>query len=145
MDNARACSAASATSHLAHSIIPRRDPTPRGVQVETLLCGICHSDLHYSRRLKLSAPADHVRVVEGDILKQKTLEAAMTGRDVVCANLAGEVEQQARCIVAAMRESAGLIEASGLDYTIIRPAWVFTRRRRTKKRKGLIYAKTQIR
>jgi uncharacterized protein YbjT (DUF2867 family) len=100
-----------------------------------------------------------VRVVEGDVLDQKSLEAAMAGQDVVYANLAGELEQQARCIVAAMRKtglkrlifissmgiydevpgehhgailapyrkSVGIIEASGLDYTIIRPAWLNNR------------------
>jgi hypothetical protein len=83
----------------------------------------------------------------------------MAGQDVVYANLAGELEQQARCIVAAMRntglkrlifissmgiydevpgehhgatldpyrKSVGIIEASGLDYTIIRPAWLNNR------------------
>ena len=93
--------------------------------------------LRNARRLKFSAPADRVRVVEG----------------------AGELEQQARCIVAATRKagikrlifissmgiydevpgeqhgsildpyrkSARLIEASGLDYTIIRPVWLNNR------------------
>jgi uncharacterized protein YbjT (DUF2867 family) len=83
----------------------------------------------------------------------------MAGQDVVYANLAGELEQQARCIVAATRKagikrlifissmgiydevpgeqhgsildpyrkSARLIEASGLDYTIIRPVWLNNR------------------
>jgi len=37
-----------------------------------------------------------VRVVEGDVLNTKALEAAMTGQDLVYANLAGELEQQAR-------------------------------------------------
>ena len=49
MYKTKAYSAASATSHLAHSIIPRRDPTLRDVQIEILFCGICHSDLHYAR------------------------------------------------------------------------------------------------
>ena len=115
--------------------------------------------LRHARRLKASAPADRLRVVEGDVLDQKSLEAAMAGQDVVYANLAGDLEQQARCIVAAMRKtglkrlifissmgiydevpgehhgsilepyrkSAGIIEASGLDYTIIRPAWLNNR------------------
>jgi uncharacterized zinc-type alcohol dehydrogenase-like protein len=34
---------------LAHTTIPRRDPTPHDVQIEILFCGICHSDLHYAR------------------------------------------------------------------------------------------------
>jgi uncharacterized protein YbjT (DUF2867 family) len=112
--------------------------------------------LRNSRRLKLSGHADRVRVVEGDVLDTKTLEAAMAGQDVVYANLAGQLEQQARCIVKAMEKtglkrlifissmgiydeipgerhgsilepyckSAGIIEASGLDYTILRPAWL---------------------
>jgi uncharacterized protein YbjT (DUF2867 family) len=108
------------------------------------------------RRLKLSGHADRVRVVEGDVLDTTKLEAAMTGQDVVYANLAGQLEQQARCIVQAMEKtglkrlifissmgiydempgerhgsildpyckSASIIEASGFDYTILRPAWL---------------------
>ena len=38
--------ATSATSPLAPSTIPRRDPTDRDVRIEVLFCGICHSDLH---------------------------------------------------------------------------------------------------
>ena len=115
--------------------------------------------LRNARRLKLSGQAGRLRVVEGDVLDTKTLEAAMAGQDVVYANLAGELEQQARCIVKAMektgvkrlifvssmgihdevpderfgsilgpyRKSASLIEASGLDYTILRPAWLNNR------------------
>jgi uncharacterized protein YbjT (DUF2867 family) len=80
----------------------------------------------------------------------------MAGQEVVYANLAGQLEQQARCIVQAMGEAglrrlifissmgiydeipgerhgsvlipyinaARLIEASDLDYTILRPAWL---------------------
>src|SRR6266853_903733 len=44
--NAKAYSAASETSPLASTTIPRRDPTERDVQIEILFCGICHSDLH---------------------------------------------------------------------------------------------------
>ncbi len=108
------------------------------------------------RRLKLSGHADRVRVVEGDVLDTKALESAMAGQDVVYANLAGQLEQQARCIVKAMEKtglkrlifissmgiydeipgerhgsilepyckSASIIEASGLDFTILRPAWL---------------------
>jgi uncharacterized protein YbjT (DUF2867 family) len=112
--------------------------------------------LRNAKRLKLSGHADRVRVVEGDVLDTKALEAAMAGQDVVYANLAGQLEPQARSIVTAMkkaglkrlifissmgiydeipgerhgsilepyRKSAGIIEASGLDYTILRPAWL---------------------
>lgn len=49
MFHAKAYSAASATSPLASTKIPRREPTDRDVQIEILFCGICHSDLHYAR------------------------------------------------------------------------------------------------
>ncbi len=49
MYNAKAYSAASATSPLALTTIPRREPTESDVQIEILFCGVCHSDLHYSR------------------------------------------------------------------------------------------------
>lgn len=49
MYNTRAYSAASATSALAESTIPRRDPKESDVQIDILFCGICHSDLHYAR------------------------------------------------------------------------------------------------
>lgn len=49
MYEAKAYSAASATAALSSARIPRRDPQDRDVQIEILFCGICHSDLHYSR------------------------------------------------------------------------------------------------
>jgi uncharacterized zinc-type alcohol dehydrogenase-like protein len=49
MFNAKAYSAASATSPLAPTTIARRDPTEHDVQIEILFCGICHSDLHTVR------------------------------------------------------------------------------------------------
>jgi uncharacterized zinc-type alcohol dehydrogenase-like protein len=49
MYNAKAYSAASATSRLASATISRRDPTANDVQIEILFCGICHSDLHQVR------------------------------------------------------------------------------------------------
>ncbi|HTT22755.1 MAG TPA: NAD(P)-dependent alcohol dehydrogenase [Candidatus Sulfotelmatobacter sp.] len=49
MYKARAYSAASATSPLAHTTIPRREPTEHDAQIEILFCGICHSDLHAVR------------------------------------------------------------------------------------------------
>jgi alcohol dehydrogenase (NADP+) len=47
--SAKAYSSASATSPLAPTIISRRDPGDHDVQIETLFCGICHSDLHQVR------------------------------------------------------------------------------------------------
>jgi uncharacterized zinc-type alcohol dehydrogenase-like protein len=49
MYNAKAYAAGSATSPLARTSIPRREPTDRDVQIEILFCGICHSDLHQVR------------------------------------------------------------------------------------------------
>jgi uncharacterized zinc-type alcohol dehydrogenase-like protein len=49
MYNAKAYSATNATSPLASTAIPRRDPTEHDVQIEILFCGICHSDLHQVR------------------------------------------------------------------------------------------------
>ncbi len=49
MYKAKAYSAASATSPLASTTIPRRDTTEHDVQIEILFCGICHSDLHSVR------------------------------------------------------------------------------------------------
>jgi uncharacterized protein YbjT (DUF2867 family) len=112
--------------------------------------------LRNARRLRNISHEDRVRAVEGDVLDLETLEAATAGQDVVYANLAGQMEQQARCIVKAMkttdvkrlifissmgiydevpgerhgsildpyRNSARVIEASDLDYTILRPAWL---------------------
>ncbi len=49
MYKAKAYSAASATSPMTSTTIPRRDPTENDVQIEILFCGICHSDLHSVR------------------------------------------------------------------------------------------------
>jgi len=110
--------------------------------------------LRNSRRLK-SVDRNRARVIEGDVLDTGKLKEAMAGQDVVYANLAGDLEGQARSIVKAMdetgvrrlifissmgiydevpgekhgsildpyRKSARIIEASDLDYTILRPAW----------------------
>jgi uncharacterized protein YbjT (DUF2867 family) len=117
---------------------------------------LAHTDAHLTlylrqaRRLQNPDPG-RVRIVEGDVLDQK----AMRGQDVVYANLAGPMKQQARAIVDAMdatglkrlifissmgiygevpgetyrsvldpyRDSAAVIEASDLDYTVLRPGW----------------------
>jgi len=112
--------------------------------------------LFLRRASRLSNPdATRVTIVEGDVLDREALQAAMRGQDVVYANLAGAMKQQAEHIVAAMkatglerlifiasmgiygevpgekyrgvldpyRDSAAVIEASDLDYTILRPGW----------------------
>jgi uncharacterized protein YbjT (DUF2867 family) len=112
--------------------------------------------LRNAERLRLSEYAERVRIVEGDVLDARTLDAAMVGQDVVYANLAGQLEQQARNIVKLMDKAivkrlifissigvydeipgerhdsildpyikpTSIIETSGLDYTILRPAWL---------------------
>jgi uncharacterized protein YbjT (DUF2867 family) len=112
--------------------------------------------LRKARRLDGLSVKNRVRLVEGDVLDAETLEAAMVGQDLIYANLAGQLEEQARAIVRAMdklgvrrlifissmgiydevagqrhgsildpyRNAARVIEASDLDYTIIRPAWL---------------------
>lgn len=49
MPTTKAYAAAGATTPLAGTTIPRRDPTGHDVQIEILYCGICHSDLHTAR------------------------------------------------------------------------------------------------
>lgn len=56
MSNAKAYSAASATSPLASDTIERRDLTEQDVQIEILFCGVCHSDLHMVRNEWSVAP-----------------------------------------------------------------------------------------
>lgn len=115
--------------------------------------------LYLRRAQRLDNPdTARVSIVEGDVLDQAVLKAAMQGQDVVYANLTGDMAAQARSIIAAMqstglkrlifissmgiysevpgeryqsvldpyRDSAALIEASDLDYTVLRPGW-FTR------------------
>lgn len=91
------------------------------------------------------------RIVEGDVLDYGRLKEAVAGQDVVYANLAGNLEAMAKNIVRAMeetgvrklifissigiyedpvkpvlkpyRKAADVIEASDLEYTILRPTW----------------------
>ena len=90
-------------------------------------------------------------IFEGDVLDFNQLKEAITGQDIVYANLAGDLEAMAKNIVKAMdengvkrlifissigiydrplrpvlkpyRKAADVIEASDLEYTILRPTW----------------------
>ncbi|PYS76739.1 MAG: NAD-dependent dehydratase [Acidobacteria bacterium] len=90
-------------------------------------------------------------IIEGDVLNFDQLKEAIAGQDFVYANLSGELEAMAKNIVKAMdetgvkklifissigiydvplrpvlkpyRKAADVIEASELDYTILRPTW----------------------
>lgn len=96
-------------------------------------------------------PGTNARVIQGDVLKLEDLRSAMEGVDIVYANLAGDLEQMAKNIVKVMnekamkrlifissigifeeplrpvlkpyRKSVDVIEASDLNYTILRPTW----------------------
>lgn len=91
------------------------------------------------------------RIIEGDVMDYKKLIDAITGQDIVYVNLSGDLEAMAENIVKAMsetgvkkiifissigiydlplksvlhpyRKAADVIEASGLEYTILRPTW----------------------
>ena len=91
------------------------------------------------------------RIIEGDVLDYIQVREAVKGQDIVYANLSGELEAMAKNIVRAMdetglkklifissigiydvplrpvlkpyRKAADVIEASDLDYTILRPTW----------------------
>lgn len=62
-----------------------------------------HLTLYLRRASRLKNPdPQRVTVVEGDVLDNNTLIAAMKGQDIVYANLAGDMAPQARAIVDAM-------------------------------------------
>jgi nucleoside-diphosphate-sugar epimerase len=91
------------------------------------------------------------RIIEGDVLNFSQLKEAIAGHDIVYANLAGDLEAMAKQIVRAMdetgvkklifissigiygvplrsvlkpyRKATDVIEASDLDYAILRPTW----------------------
>lgn len=102
------------------------------------------------RRLPQNTAAKH-RVIEGDAMNYRMVKTAVEGQDMVYVNLAGNLEAMTENIVKAMHETgvrriiaissigiyekplrsilipyrklADIIEASGLDYTILRPDW----------------------
>ena len=62
-----------------------------------------HLTLYMRRAYRLKNPdPGRVTIVEGNVLNLETLKAAMQGQDVVYANLAGAMEEQAKTIVSAM-------------------------------------------
>lgn len=54
---------------------------------------------------KLTKAPDTARVIEGDVLDRDQLDGAVRGQDIVYANLAGDLDQQAATIVAAMTDA----------------------------------------
>ena len=49
MQKIQAWGAAAAGKPLAPMTIERREPRPNDVVLETLFCGVCHSDIHQAR------------------------------------------------------------------------------------------------
>jgi uncharacterized protein YbjT (DUF2867 family) len=106
--------------------------------------------LRDARRLR-NKDVSKCRIVEGDVLDFNQLKEAITGQDIVYANLSGDPEAMAKNIVKAMeetgvkklifissigiydvslrpvlkpyRKASDVIEASELEYTILRPTW----------------------
>jgi uncharacterized protein YbjT (DUF2867 family) len=106
--------------------------------------------LRNKSRLSAKVTIDQ-KIVEGDAMKYESVKNAIAGHDIVYVNLAGNLEAMAKNIVKAMQETgvkriiaissigiydkplksvlipykalADVIEASGLDYTILRPDW----------------------
>lgn len=101
---------------------------------------------------KLSGVSLHRgEVIEGDVMDYTRLKEAIKEQDIVYVNLAGNLEAMTKNVVKAMQENgvrriiaissigiyetplksvlipyrklADVIEASGLDYTILRPDW----------------------
>jgi uncharacterized zinc-type alcohol dehydrogenase-like protein len=70
--NAKAYSAASATSPLAPTTIPRREPTENDVRIEILFTGICHSDLHMVRNEWSAVPTVYPIVPGHEIVGRVT-------------------------------------------------------------------------
>jgi len=119
--------------------------------------------LRDAKKLTGQEPAN-AQVVIGNVLDKKLLKSAMSGQDIVYANLTGvDLDKQAQAVIAAMqaagvkrlifvlslgiydevpgkfgewnnaiigedlkpfRRAADAIEESGLQYTILRPAWL---------------------
>lgn len=111
----------------------------------------------------LKAFANSANIIQGDVLNSADLNAAISGQDIVYANLFGPMDEFGKAIVSSMqtnqvnrlifvaslgiydevpgafgkwnnniigealksyRKAADSIEASNLDYTVVRPAWL---------------------
>ncbi len=103
-----------------------------------------------TRRLPVSNLDDY-NIIEGDALNYEQVKRAVEGQDIVYVNLAGDLATMGEHIVEAMQQTgvkriiaicsigiykkplqpvltpyralADVVEASGLDYTILRPDW----------------------
>src|SRR5262249_34701657 len=106
---AKAYSAVNEKSPLASTIIARRDPTERDVQIEILFCGICHSDLHSVRNEWSEFMATNYPIVPGHEIVGRVAKVGsavtkykpgdfvavgcMVDSDRTCANCKRDLEQ----------------------------------------------------
>lgn len=100
---------------------------------------------------RLSSKVTEATIVEGDAMNYNSVKQAINGHDIVYVNLSGNLEAMTKNIVETMKDSgvkriiaissigiyetplrtilvpyrklADVIEASGLEYTILRPDW----------------------
>lgn len=105
----------------------------------------------FARKKNRISNIENTTVTEGDAMKYSDVKNAVSGKDIVYVNLAGDLDAMTRNIIKAMQEtgvkriiaisSIGIfdtpmrsvlkpyralsdnIENSGLDYTILRPDW----------------------
>jgi len=105
----------------------------------------------FARNKQRLTDKGNCKVIEGDAMIYDDVKTAVKGQDIVYVNLAGNLEAMTKNIVRAMQEMgakrviaissigiydvplkpvlvpykklADFIEASGLDYTILRPDW----------------------
>ena len=110
-----------------------------------------HLTLLARNKSKIANDASGSTVVEADVMDYIKLKDAISGQDIVYINLAGDLEAMTKNIVKAMQETgvkrviaissigiyvsplkqvlvpyrklADVMEASGLEYTILRPEW----------------------
>ena len=105
----------------------------------------------FARSKQRLTKVGNCKVIQGDAMNYGDVKTAVTGQDIVYVNLAGNLEAMTKNIAKAMQETgvkriiaissigiydmplkpvlvpyrklADTIEASGLDYTILRPDW----------------------
>lgn len=122
-----------------------------GVVVEQLAeLGDVELTLFVRSKNRLRKAPANTRVVEADVMNFPVLKSAISGHDIVYVNLAGDLEAMSKNIVKVTetgvkrviaissigiyeqpmkpvlrpyRALADVFEASGLDYTILRPDW----------------------
>ena len=89
MQTVNAYSAASVSSPLAPTTIPRRDPTEHDVQIEILFCGVCHSDLHAVRDEWSEFMATEYPIVPGHEIVGRVTQVGSAVKGIKPGDIAG--------------------------------------------------------